>query len=151
MEQAEGTQAEGGTAVSVVEAAAILGISPRAVRMRIERGTLEAWRVNVGRTEEWRIQRAALQPASKEGTSSGTGAWKERKEQPSSSHPEWPQERAELREQVAWLRGKVDALTRLLEAERSDKSALEARLVRMLPGGEVQEQPRRRWWKFGRP
>ena len=146
MEQSEGTQAEGGTAVSVVEAAAILGISPRAVRMRIERGTLEAWRVNVGRTEEWRIQRSALRTASKEGTSTGTGAWKERKERPSGSSQEWTQERAELREQVAWLRGKVDALTRLLEAERSDKSALEARLVRMLPGGEVQEQPRRRWW-----
>lgn len=143
MEQAEGTQAEGGTAVTVAEAAAILGISPRAVRMRIERGTLEAWRVNVGRTEAWRIRRDALQSAGKEGTSSGTGAWKERKEQPSSSS----QERAELREQVAWLRGKVDALTRMLEAERTDKRILEARLVRALPGGEAQEQqPRRRWW-----
>lgn len=48
------------TFVNVQSAAALLGISPRAVLHRITRGTLRATKVGAGRTSAYIIERAEI-------------------------------------------------------------------------------------------
>lgn len=147
---------ERGTGVTVRHAAERLGISERAVRARIKRGTLAAEQVPGGNGPVWRVFLDAEQVTS-HGTEHGT----------EHAVHAWEQERAALLAQVEWLRGQVEQATerhaaaeqewrRILEQEQHTRAALIARRVPQIappepepetPAPAAQAVP---WWAFWR-
>jgi len=142
----------------VSEVAQRLGVTPRAVRARIARGTLKAYHVPGANGPEWRVAPECLED---------TAAYPERgKRTAATDARDDASSNAALRAQVEWLRSQVDVmqghvkeLTALLRSEQQRTAAIEARVYGLpLPGGQApadtgqpgEQQPRRRWWQFGR-
>ena len=171
-----GTDTERARGLSVKAAGARLGVSERAIRARIRRGTLAAWGIEGKRGTEWRVSLDAIEAECtdrvRDGSTKGTEAEQGGTGTASPSQA-WEAERAALIGEVAWLRGQVEEhqrhtsdLARLLESEQHQRAALEARIIRALPApvpepegvtieqdpqpAEVTPEPRRPWWRFGR-
>ena len=166
---------EQGTGYTVAEVAAALGVSQRAIRARIRRGTLAAYAIAGPRGMEYRVTRTEDIQVSMEG-GMAEGSRKGNREHITVPVPPaaWERERADLVAQVEWLRGQVETQTeraaeamRLLESEQNQRAAIEARIIRALPAPAaepegvtieqdpqpaegVTPEPRRRWWRFGR-
>lgn len=145
----EGTGEQG---IPVAEAAARLGISRRAVRLRIERGTLKAWQIATDRGKAWRVDPEGLEGTAHPEATGNTSGTEERPASPSFP-VEWEAERAALLDKIAGLEAdkarlwnNVEAvqahaaeLARMLEQEQHNQRALEAKLVRALPAPEPYE------------
>lgn len=138
MHNAETTETERGmcdvTFLTVHAAAVRLGVTTRAIRARIKRGTLHAVKVNGARGPEWRVNLGTVAGDAVTGDAIPT------------TPPAWIAERAALLDQIAWLHQHVTDLTRILDAEREARAALQARPLQSLPS--VESKPRRRWFRL---
>ena len=144
MHNAETTETERGmcdvTFLTVHAAAVRLGVTTRAIRARIKRGTLHAVKVNGARGPEWRVNLGTVAGDAVTGDAIPTAP-------PAHTGPTaWIAERAALLDQIAWLHQHVTDLTRILDAEREARAALQARPLQSLPS--VESKPRRRWFRL---
>jgi len=133
-EQVTGRATGNGTGLTVAETAYRLGISERAVRARIRRGTLHAAKTAGRHGAVWSV----TLPGNGQ---TGTEARPDGEPAPAT----WSVERAALLDQVAWLRNQVDNLTRIVEADRNERAALNARPLAALPSVDSDRRP---WWRF---
>ena len=133
----------------VQDAARLLGISVKAVRERLKRGTLRGRRVETARGARWEVY---LPEATRPGPERLPGGL------PTEDYPGYP-ELERLQAEVDWLRSQVERvqedaraaeerhaqaeseLRQLLEREQHNRLALEARLVRALPAPVLEEEP----------
>ena len=138
MHNAETTETERGmcdvTFLTVHAAAVRLGVTTRAIRARIKRGTLHAVKVNGARGPEWRVNLGTVAGDAVTGDAIPT------------TPPAWIAERAALLDQIAWLHQHVTDLTRILDAEREAQASLQARPLQSLP--VVESKRRRRWFRL---
>lgn len=122
------------TFLTVHAAAVRLGVTTRAIRARIKRGTLHAVKVNGARGPEWRVNLGTVAGDAVTGDAIPT------------TPPAWIAERAALLDQIAWLHQHVTDLTRILDAEREAQASLQARPLQSLP--VVESKRRRRWFRL---
>jgi len=119
--------------LSVVEVAALMGVSARAVRARIHRGTLPAQRVVGAHGGEWRVHTRDVT----------VGTAYQRTDIPTRRDEEVV---TALREEVAWLRAEVEAHRVHAERLTSALQTEQARAMAMLPPpGDPTSRP---WWRF---
>lgn len=131
-------QVTGDVTFLTVHAAAVrLGVSTRAIRARIKRGTLNAVKVEGSRGMEWRVnldRTGEVTPTPDAIPTTPTG---------------WVAERMALLDEVAWLRRQVETLQdqtldllRLVETAQSAN----ARPLAALPSVESKRRPWFRFW-----
>lgn len=137
----------------VRDAARLLGISVKAVRERLRRGTLSGRRVSTPQGDRWEVDLPEATRTDLEGLPAGL---------PTEDYPGRPARRSELSRllaEVDWLRSQVERVQtdkraaeerhsqaeaewrQLLEREQHNRLALEARLVRALPAPVLEEEP----------
>lgn len=132
----------------VRDAARLLGISVKAVRERLKRGTLSGRRVSTPHGDRWEVYLPEATRPSPERLPGGL---------PAEDYPGYP-ELERLQAEVEWLRSQVERvqedaraaeerharaeseLRQLLEREQHNRLALEARLVRALPAPVLEEE-----------
>lgn len=136
----------------VRDAARLLGISVKAVRERLKRGTLSGRRVSTPQGVRWEVYLPEATRPDLEGLPAGL---------PTEDYPGRPVRRSELSRllaEVDWLRSQVERvqddaraaeerhaqaeseLRQLLEREQHNRLALEAKLVRALPAPVLEEE-----------
>ena len=152
MHNTDTTETERGTCdvtfLTVHAAAVRLGVTTRAIRARIKRGTLNAVKVDGARGAEWRVNLGAAIGDTVTGDAIPTTPPAH-----TDTRGAWVAERAALLDQIAWLHQHVTTqsehiseLTRLLDAEREARAAISARPLQALP--VVESRPRRRWFRL---
>ena len=133
-----------GEGVTIREAAGALGVTVKAVRARIRRGTLRADMVPGRYGDEYRVYLGVPAVSPIDGVGEGVGQ--------GTPGTGWKAERAALMEQIAWLRAQIEAdkaaaaeHRRLLLMAQQTIAAQQS-TIQALPAPKA----RRPWWKFGR-